>query len=111
MKLLSEASVQSRWVEREVNAAYEREARENRTVLFPIRIDDAVMNAAQPCAADIRRTRHIAISVNGRAGVDLLQRACRVWEMCRLILAPTTPSKLKGIGLPKAHFVAASSCP
>jgi hypothetical protein len=59
MIVLSEASVQSRWVEREVNAAYEREARENRTVLFPIRIDDAVMNAAQPCAADIRRTRHI----------------------------------------------------
>lgn len=59
MIVLSEASVQSRWVEREVNAAREREDRENRTVLFPIRIDDAVMNASQPWAADIRRVRHI----------------------------------------------------
>jgi len=57
--VLSEASAQSRWVEREVNAAYERENRENRSVLFPICIDDAVWNATQPWAADIRRTRHI----------------------------------------------------
>ena len=59
MIVLSDASVQSRWVEREVNAAREREDREDRTVLFPIRIDDTVMNAPQPWAADIRRTRHI----------------------------------------------------
>ena len=59
MIVLSEASVESRWVEREVNAAREREDREKRTVLFPIRIDDAVMNAPQPWAADIRRMRHI----------------------------------------------------
>ncbi len=59
MIVLSEASVQSRWVEREVNAAREREDRENRTILFPIRIDDAVMHAPQPWAAEIRRTRHI----------------------------------------------------
>jgi hypothetical protein len=44
---------------REVNAAREREDRENRTVLFPIRIDDVVVTAPQPWAADIRRTRHI----------------------------------------------------
>jgi uncharacterized protein YjbI with pentapeptide repeats len=59
MIILSDASVQSRWVEREVNAAREREDRESRTVLFPIRIDEAVMQAPQPWAADIRRSRHI----------------------------------------------------
>jgi len=59
MIVLSKSSVESRWVEREVNAAREREDRENRTVLFPIRIDDAVMDAPQPWAADIRRSRHI----------------------------------------------------
>jgi len=59
MVILSETSLQSHWVEREVNAACEREERENRTVLFPIRIDDAVMNARQPWAAHIRRSRHI----------------------------------------------------
>jgi hypothetical protein len=42
-----------------VNAARGREDRENRTVLFPIRIDEVVMNATQPWAADLRRTRHI----------------------------------------------------
>jgi hypothetical protein len=59
MIVLSEASVKSRWVEREVNAAHEREDRENRTILFPIRIDKTVMEATQPWAADVRRTRHI----------------------------------------------------
>lgn len=59
MVVLSEASAKSRWVEREVDAAREREDREKRTVLFPIRIDDAVMQAPQPWAADIRRSRHI----------------------------------------------------
>ncbi len=59
MIVLSENSVVSRWVEREVDAASEREGRENRTLLFPIRIDDAIMDAAQPWAADIRRLRHI----------------------------------------------------
>ena len=59
MIVLSESSVRSRWVEREVSAAREREDRENRLVLFPIRIDDVVMDAPQPWAADIRRTRHI----------------------------------------------------
>jgi predicted adenine nucleotide alpha hydrolase (AANH) superfamily ATPase len=59
MIVLSENSVGSRWVEREVNAAREREERESRTVLFPIRIDEAVKNASQPWAADIRRSRHI----------------------------------------------------
>lgn len=59
MIVLSEASVRSRWVQREVDAAREREDREGRTVLFPIRIDDAVMQARVPWAADIRRSRHI----------------------------------------------------
>jgi hypothetical protein len=58
--VLSESSVGSRWVEREVIAAREREDNESRPILFPIRIDDAVMRAPQPWAADIRRTRHIA---------------------------------------------------
>jgi uncharacterized protein YjbI with pentapeptide repeats len=57
--VLSESSVQSRWVEREVNSAREREDLENGAVLFPIRIDEAVMRAPQPWAADIRRSRHI----------------------------------------------------
>jgi hypothetical protein len=58
--VLSESSVNSRWVEREVRAAFEKEERPpERTVLFPIRVDDAVMDTNKAWAADIRRSRHI----------------------------------------------------
>ncbi len=57
--VLSTASVASRWVEREVNAAREREDLETLLILLPIRIDNAVMDASAPWAADIRRLRHI----------------------------------------------------
>jgi len=57
--VLSEASVNSAWVEREVQAAREREDRSGKLVLFPVRLDDAVMNASKAWAADLRRTRHI----------------------------------------------------
>jgi hypothetical protein len=46
-------------VEKEVETALEREYREHRVVLFPIRLDDSVMDANEAWAADIRRTRHI----------------------------------------------------
>ena len=59
MVLLSVHSVRSEWVEKEVETAFEKERREKRTVLFPIRLDDAVMETQEAWAADIRRTRHI----------------------------------------------------
>jgi len=59
MVLLSEHSVRSEWVEKEVETAFEKERQQNRTVLFPIRLDDAVMETKEAWAADIRRTRHI----------------------------------------------------
>jgi hypothetical protein len=59
MVLLSENSVKSSWVEKEVETAFERERKEKRTVLFPIRLDDAVMETQEAWAADIRRMRHI----------------------------------------------------
>lgn len=57
--ILSEHSVSSEWVGDEVEAAFERERRENRTVLFPIQIDDAVTESVTGWAAAIRRRRHI----------------------------------------------------
>ena len=59
MVVLSEHSVKSSWVEDEVEAAFERERRDGATVLFPIRVDDAVMDSDAAWAASIRRTRHI----------------------------------------------------
>jgi len=57
--VLSEHSVESTWVEKEVETAFEKERKQNKTVLFPIRLDDCVMNTDQAWAADIRRTRNI----------------------------------------------------
>lgn len=58
--VLSQHSVNSLWVEREVMAALEKEQQQNRIVLFPIKLDDGVMQTFLPWAADIRRSRHIA---------------------------------------------------
>ncbi len=57
--VLSENSVRSAWVRDEVESCLEREHRENRTVLFPIRLDDDVMVTTEAWAASIRRQRHI----------------------------------------------------
>jgi hypothetical protein len=57
--VLSRDSIRSQWVEKEVETAFERERRENRIVLFPIRLDDDVIHTDEAWAADIRRTRHI----------------------------------------------------
>src|SRR5207245_6506677 len=57
--VLSENSVSSAWVEREVQAAFEKEQRQRSIVLFPVRLDDAVMDCPLAWAANIRRTRHI----------------------------------------------------
>ena len=57
--ILSTNSVSSDWVEREVETALEKEQRQKRTILFPLRLDDAVMEYHTGWCADIRRTRHI----------------------------------------------------
>jgi hypothetical protein len=57
--VLSENSINSAWVEKEVETAFENEQKEKRSMLFPVRLDDAVMKTDQAWAADIRRTRHI----------------------------------------------------
>lgn len=57
--VLSDTAVRSAWVEREVVAAREKEDRQEQEVLFPLRLDDAVMNTSQAWAADVRRRWHI----------------------------------------------------
>jgi uncharacterized protein YjbI with pentapeptide repeats len=57
--VLSEHSVRSSWVQDEVEACLEREGRQQRQVLFPIRLDDAVARTRQAWAATIRRRRQI----------------------------------------------------
>ena len=58
--ILSNASIRSTWVASEVEAAFEKERRLSAgLVLFPLRLDDAIMDTNTAWAADIRRTRHI----------------------------------------------------
>jgi uncharacterized protein YjbI with pentapeptide repeats len=57
--VLSDDSVKSDWVRSEVEEAFERETRERKQVLFPVRLDDAVLETPKAWAADIRRQRQI----------------------------------------------------
>lgn len=57
--VLSENSVESRWVEDEVEAALEKEREQNKVVLFPVRLDGAVMDVKGGWPAAVRRNRHI----------------------------------------------------
>jgi hypothetical protein len=58
--VLSEASMASAWVLKETRTALaEEKERPGAAVLFPIRLDDAVMDTTEQWAHDIRRTRHI----------------------------------------------------
>ena len=57
--VLSEHSINSDWVEDEVDAAYEQERIRGKTVLFPIRLDTAVMDTDKSWASKLRRSRHI----------------------------------------------------
>lgn len=57
--ILSEHSVGSSWVEKEVETALESEDEQKRTVLFPVRLDDSVIEVKTGWPADVRRTRHI----------------------------------------------------
>ena len=57
--VLSQNSVNSAWVEEEVEAAFAREHKEDKLVLFPVRLDDAVMKTEEAWAATLQRMRHI----------------------------------------------------
>jgi hypothetical protein len=56
---LSQHSVSSQWVEQEVETALAKERKEGRIVLFPIRLDKAVMEIEGGWPALIRNTRNI----------------------------------------------------
>ena len=57
--ILSANSVNSSWVESEVESALDREQKEGKDVLFPIAIDEEGFAAQQPWAKAIRLQRHI----------------------------------------------------
>lgn len=64
MIILSESSINSQWVENEVEAALAREQKENKVLLFPIMLDKSVFDTHSPWAATIQRTRNIGDFTN-----------------------------------------------
>ncbi len=60
LTVLSTSAINSEWVESEVENAFEEERRRKRSVILPIRVDDAVLTTDRAWAAEIRRTRRIA---------------------------------------------------
>ncbi len=62
--VLSKNSIGSSWVDKEVETAFEQERDRQATVLFPIRLDNAVMDSKLGWAADIKRARNIGDFTN-----------------------------------------------
>ena len=62
--VLSEHSIASNWVAYEVERALNKEPQGKPNVLFPIRLDDAVMQSKESWADDIKSTRHIGDFTN-----------------------------------------------
>jgi len=57
--ILSEHSVQSNWVEHEVEHALDLETERGKLVLFPVHLDDAVMDSKTGWASNVKRQRNI----------------------------------------------------
>lgn len=76
--VLSENSVESAWVEKEVETAFEKERLQQKLVLFPIRLDDSVMHTSQAWAADIRRTRYVGDFTHWKNHDDYLKAFSRL---------------------------------
>jgi hypothetical protein len=64
--ILSEHSLGSDWVEDEVEKAFDEERKRKQTVLFPIQIDDAVMDTEKAWARTLRLQRNIGYFPNWR---------------------------------------------
>ena len=87
--ILSAHSVASWWVEYEVEKALAKERQAQRTVLFPIRLDEQIIQSTTEWAAHIKETRHIG-DFTGWKDHDAYQRGLK-----RLLrdLQPGTPLK------------------
>jgi len=62
--ILSEHSIESQWVEQEVENALKKEREQNKIVLFPIRLDNTVMDIESGWAKYVKITRNIGNFIN-----------------------------------------------
>lgn len=82
--ILSEESINSSWVEDEVNTAMSKERRSNTTSLFPIRIDNSIMETEKAWAETIRNDRHIGDFANWKNHDDYKQAFARLLRDLKL---------------------------
>ncbi len=88
--VLSAYSIASTWVEHEVEMALAKEQKANRTVLFPIRLDTAIMDMQQDgWSAEVRHTRHITNFTHWKQHDDYQKALARLLRD----LQPDTPPK------------------
>jgi hypothetical protein len=84
--VLSEHSIASNWVAYEVERALNKEPQGKPNILFPMRLDDAVMKSKASWADDIKSTRHIGDFTNWKnpddyqKAFDRLLRALKAEE-------------------------------
>ena len=57
--VLSKFSVESQWIQKEVAAAIEEEHHRNKTVLFPVRLDNGRMDTEKEWLKDLQKTHRI----------------------------------------------------
>lgn len=88
--VLSEHSIASSWVEFEVEAALAKEDEKHALVLFPVRLDDAVMQCTTSWAAHLKRMRHIT-NFTGWKQHDDYQKA--LTRLFRDLKATTQPKE------------------
>lgn len=65
--ILSKSSIQSSWVEAEVEAALEKAGESDKAVLMPIRLDDEFVNSDRAWVAHIKRLRDVGDFKNWRS--------------------------------------------
>ena len=86
--VLSEHSIASSWVEFEVEAALAKENEKHALVLFPVRLDNSVMQSTTSWAAHLKRMRHIT-DFTGWEQHDNYQKA--LTRLLRDLKAETPP--------------------
>lgn len=57
--VMSENSLESDWIEEEINTAFEKEEQTGKMVLLPIILDDSVKYSDKPLIAKVRRSRQV----------------------------------------------------
>jgi uncharacterized protein YjbI with pentapeptide repeats len=83
--ILSESSVKSQWIEQEVETALEKERERGYDVLFPVRLDEAVMRVRSGWPALIRKTRHIGDFCQWKNVPDYKKGLTRLLDDLRIV--------------------------